>query len=116
MNKINTTSTNLDDLVVGQSNWKEKAQQRKNDKPWLKKSNAIAFMVLDALKSRKMTQVQLSDKLNVSPQQVNKIVKGRENLTLETISKLEKALGIQLLVLHDVVIYDHQEPVSMLNE
>jgi ribosome-binding protein aMBF1 (putative translation factor) len=35
--------------------------------------------------------------MKVSPQQINKIVKGQENLTLETISKLEIALNIQLI-------------------
>ena len=35
--------------------------------------------------------------IGVSPQYVNKIVKGKENLTLDTISKLEQALGIKLI-------------------
>jgi len=35
--------------------------------------------------------------MNVSPQQINKIVKGQENLTLETITNLEIALGIQII-------------------
>ncbi len=35
--------------------------------------------------------------MNVSPQQISKIVKGQENLTLETISNLEIALGIQII-------------------
>ena len=34
--------------------------------------------------------------ISVSPQYVNKIVKGKENLTLDTISKLEQALEINL--------------------
>lgn len=95
---------NIEDLVVGQSNWKDRARQRNVDKPWLKKSRAIAFRVLDALKAKKMTQVQLAKLLDVSPQQVNKIVMGRENLTLETISKLEDALGISLFVMPNELI------------
>jgi plasmid maintenance system antidote protein VapI len=35
--------------------------------------------------------------MNISPQQISKIVKGQENLTLETISNLEIALGIQII-------------------
>jgi plasmid maintenance system antidote protein VapI len=35
--------------------------------------------------------------MNVSAQQVNKIVSGRENLTLETIVKLENVLDISIL-------------------
>jgi len=115
---ISTTNKtqNIDDLIVGTSNWKERAEQRKINKPWLKKSQAIAFMVLDALKSKKMTQVQLAEKLGVSPQQINKIVKGNENLTLETISKLENALGIQLFVPYEVANSNRLELVSIIND
>jgi plasmid maintenance system antidote protein VapI len=35
--------------------------------------------------------------MNISPQQISKIVKGQENMTLETISNLEIALGIQII-------------------
>ena len=35
--------------------------------------------------------------MDVSPQYINKVVKGNENLTLETISKIESVLGITLI-------------------
>jgi transcriptional regulator with XRE-family HTH domain len=35
--------------------------------------------------------------LGVSPQYVSKILKGSENMTLETIAKLEDALGVNLI-------------------
>lgn len=37
--------------------------------------------------------------MKLSPQQVNKRVKGKENFTLETLSKVEDALEIKLLSL-----------------
>ncbi len=40
----------------------------------------------------------------MSPQQVSKIVKGRENLTLETISKLECVLGVALITTTDSAV------------
>ena len=46
-----------------------------------------------------MTQKSLAAKLDVSPQQVNKILKGHENLTLETISRIEEALGMELVTI-----------------
>jgi len=49
------------------------------------------------LKELNWTQAKLADEMKVSPQYVNKIVKGRENLTLETIALLETALGISLI-------------------
>jgi transcriptional regulator with XRE-family HTH domain len=37
--------------------------------------------------------------MGVSPQYINKIAKGTENLTLETISRLENVLNVQLIEL-----------------
>ena len=79
------------------SGWLEKARWRIANQEWLKKSGAIALRVLTTLKEKNMSQKTLAEIMNVSPQQVNKIVKGSENLTLETITKLEQALDIQLI-------------------
>lgn len=43
-----------------------------------------------------LTQKDLVERMQISPQIVNRWAKGQENFTLETIVKLEKALGIQL--------------------
>jgi len=64
---------------------------------WLDRSAEIAFCVLDALHEKNMTQKELAVSMGVSPQQVSKILKGTENLTLETISKIELALGVTIL-------------------
>lgn len=79
------------------SKWKEDARWRRANKGWLRKSQKIAFDILQALRAQKKTQRDLAREINVSPQQVNKWVKGRENFTLETIDRLEKALGITLM-------------------
>ena len=44
-----------------------------------------------------MTQASLADKMKCSQQYVSKILKGKENLSLESIWKIESALGIDLL-------------------
>jgi len=44
-----------------------------------------------------MTQKKLAKLMGVSPQYINKVVKGKENLTLETITKIEQVLGITLI-------------------
>ncbi len=67
-----------------------------DDSKWYRKSCDIALKVNLALAEGKMTKQALAARLGVSPQYVSKIVKGGENLTLETISKLEEALGIPL--------------------
>ncbi len=79
------------------SKWHEDARYRTANQNWLRHSQAIAIRINKALGEKQLSQKELAEKMGVSPQQVNKIVKGRENLTLETIAKLEQALGIPLL-------------------
>lgn len=88
----------LEKIASGRpSNWMEQARFRRENKAWLKKSAFIALKVLNALKDQGLSQKDLAEKMGISPQQINKIVKGHENLTLETIANLEKALGIFII-------------------
>ncbi len=80
------------------SGWLDDAKYRIENERWLKHSQAIALRILRTLRAKNISQKELAEKIGVSPQHVNKIVKGRENLTLETISKLEAALEISLLM------------------
>lgn len=77
--------------------WLKEALWRQANEAWLDRSFAIAISVLTTLRSQNRTQKELAEEMGVTPQFVNKIVKGSENMTLETISKLEKALNIQLI-------------------
>lgn len=77
--------------------WTKDAQWRRAHKNWLRKSQNSAFEMLQALSNQKKSQRDLAKETDVSPQQVNKWVKGRENFTLETISRLETALGVPLI-------------------
>ncbi|SEM57254.1 Helix-turn-helix [bacterium A37T11] len=77
--------------------WLEKVNWRKKNRAWLKKSAAIALKVLRTLRERGLSQKELAEQLDISAQQISKILKGGENLTLETISKLEAVLGIELI-------------------
>lgn len=80
------------------SNWREKAQWRKDNRDWLRKSGRIAVAVLDAIDANPdMSQAKLAEKMGVTKQYISKIVKGQENLSLQTICKLESALGITLV-------------------
>lgn len=103
------------------SGWLEDARWRLENKTWLRRSQSIALKILRTLRAKMMTQKELAEIIGVSPQQVSKIVKGRENLTLETIAKLEHALGIVLMEIpdHTVSITIHrtsaEEYISMFN-
>lgn len=96
--EMNNLKEKLSTLASNQpSEWKGKAQYRRENREWLKKSAAIAVRVLDALKAQNLSQKELAERMGISPQQISKIVKGQENLTLETISNLEIALSIQII-------------------
>jgi plasmid maintenance system antidote protein VapI len=102
----------LDALNNGKgSDYPEQAKWRKENRDWLQKSQAIAFEMLEALDKKKFTQKKLAELMDVTPQYINNIVRGRENLTLETICRLEKALGIELMPVKklETDLSDHQE-------
>lgn len=75
----------------------EKANWRIANRQWLRVSQDIAFGILERLDELAWTQKDLAEKMGVSPQYVNKLVKGSENLTLETLVKLQDILDIPLL-------------------
>lgn len=83
------------------SGWLEDANWREENRDWLKKSFQIAVKILREIRRQKpingMTQKKLADAIGVTPQYINKVVKGQENLTLSTISKIEAVLGIALI-------------------
>lgn len=79
--------------------WMDKALRDELYEVWLERSADIALHILGVLQAIGMSQKELAEKTGVSPQQVSKLLKGNENLTLETIAKLEVALGIVLIVI-----------------
>ncbi len=91
------------------ANWIEEAEQDLRQSRVRQKSWKVALRVLTLLKRKGISQTELAEKMNVSRQQVTKIVKGKENMTLETIDKLEQALGETLL---DVPVMPKSEPMA----
>ena len=79
------------------SAWKEKAEERIANKPWLRYSQYVAMMMLDKMEEIGLNQRGLAERMRCSQQYVSKILKGQENLSIETICKIEEALEIELL-------------------
>jgi transcriptional regulator with XRE-family HTH domain len=77
--------------------WLKEAQWRQDNYFWLKTSFQIAIQIGSVLKQKNMTQKELAEKMACSPQFVSTLLKGSENLTLETICKIEKVLEIKLI-------------------
>lgn len=75
----------------------ERAKARIAKKAYARISNKIAIVILTRLDELKWKQKDLAEKMEVSPQQVNKWVKGNENFTLDTLVKLSKVLSIELI-------------------
>lgn len=96
---MNNNNNNFKNIISDSpSTWKEKAKDRIN-KPWLREySSQIARRILSVIENDEdLNQKKIADLLNVSSQQVSKIVQGQENLTLESIYKISKALSIELI-------------------
>lgn len=67
------------------------------NKVWLRYSQNIAMCMLDKMEAEGITQKQLAERMNCSQQYVSKILKGCENLSLETVAKIELVLGITVM-------------------
>ena len=70
----------------------------KNDlveRPWWKSSSVIASIVKKRMAEMGLSQIGLALKMGCTQQYISKILKGRENLPLETLSKLGDALGVE---------------------
>lgn len=93
------------------SNWREKLEYKIQNRDWLKKSFNVAITILDILDERNMSQTDLADAMKVTRQHISKILKGQENLTLETVAKLEIALGIKLGRVLDGEELEHRKSV-----
>jgi len=79
------------------STWREEATWRRENWSWLRHSQKIAVKVLLQMKQMGLTQKALAERMNCTQQYVSKILKGKENMSLDTLSKLEDALGISLI-------------------
>lgn len=91
ISKLNAHSSSLP------SKWRENAEWRKTNKAWLRYSQHIAIMMLDKMDELGLTQKSVAERMGCSQQYVSRVLKGTENLSIETISKIEEALELVIL-------------------
>ena len=98
--------------------WRERAEWRRANRTWLRRSQEIAVRMLDKMEQMHLTQKSLAERMGCSQQYVSKVLKGQENLSLETITKIESALDIDILVRNcKPISYDlesQERPISMI--
>lgn len=77
------------------SRWRENTIYRLENSRWLRRSQKIAMEMLDRMDFLGVNQKELAERMGCTPQYVSKILKGKENLSLETICKIEDALDME---------------------
>lgn len=79
------------------SRWRENAEWRLANKSWLRYSQRISMMMLDKMEELGLTQKSVAERMGCSQQYISRVLKGTENLSIETISKIESALDLEIL-------------------
>ena len=97
------------------SKWREEAEWRRDNWSWLQHSQKIAVKVLLKMKQDGLTQKALAERMNCTQQYVSKILKGTENMSLDTLTKLEDALNIRLILDERSVSYSDSEEATSIN-
>ncbi len=67
------------------------------NREWLRYSQRIAMMMLDRMEELGLNQKAVAERMGCSQQYVSRVLKGTENLSIETISKIEAALEMQIM-------------------
>jgi len=76
---------------------KERARFRMESYGWRRMSQDVALAIIHHLRENGISQKQFAEKMGVSAPYVAKLLKGTENLTLETINKIEETLEIEIV-------------------
>lgn len=101
--KNENTKKFLDLVSERDSRWLEKAKWREENEDWLDVSFSIAVKMLSALNTNKKAdtfprnQKELAEAMGCSAQYVNKLLRGQENLQIETICKVQRILNVKLI-------------------
>ena len=82
------------------SKWKQIAKWNRKHKDALDDFVVIAGHIRKTLNEKEWTQTELAEKMDVTPQALTRIMKGRQNLSLQTIRKIEQVLDVRLITVH----------------
>ena len=109
-------SNNLNSIVKKTATqWKKRAAVDRKNRQNISRAQEFALELMDYMDDNSITQKSLALKMDVSSQQVNKILRAKANLTFETIDKIQDALGIKIespKILTEVNYIKHNAQVS----
>lgn len=89
----------LNNIAEVDNSWLNDVIYHEQNQEWLDYSAKIAVLILRILRENKekgrfpSSQKELAEVMKVSPQQINKYIRGTENLTLETILRISQVLN-----------------------
>lgn len=63
----------------------------------IEKKMLLAAKIYEALQAQKISNRTFAERLNISPSLVTKWLSGQHNFTVDTLVKIERILGIELL-------------------
>lgn len=76
---------------------KQEIGVKQDKKDWAEYSQLIAAAMSKRMTELGLTQQMLAEKMNCTQQYISKVLKGKKNMSLETICKIENALGIEII-------------------
>ncbi len=98
------------------SHWREQAEWERKNRAWIRHSQFIAVIMLSRMDELHLTQTSLVERMGCSQQYVSRILKGKENLSLETISKIEEALQMAIFTHRNSYVMEEDNSTSMVAE
>ena len=78
------------------STFVDDAKWRQENASWLKQSQRVACTIMEYMQNQHFSRNDVAEKLGVSPQYMSRILSGKMNFTLKTISLIEERLGLEL--------------------
>ena len=69
----------------------------------IEKKMLLAAKIYEALQAQKISNRTFAERLNISPSLITKWLSGQHNFTVDTLVKIERILGIELLYAERIV-------------
>jgi transcriptional regulator with XRE-family HTH domain len=100
MDHWKTMSENVETLnrlsFPADERWVQDAKFAHDNLSWLVKMGKIVMRIRQIIKQKGMSQKQLTNIMGVAPQRISVILKGKENLSFETLCQLDDIFNLGL--------------------